>query len=70
MYIPVAVTESNVKSVYSFNQIMKTSSSKKSYFLKRTFPVMLSTFALLKHPDKVIHRLLFDYKVLQQFSIM
>jgi hypothetical protein len=54
MYIPVAITETNIKSI--------SYSTKKEYFLKRTFPLLLSTFALLRNPGMIVHRLLFDYK--------
>ena len=56
MFLPVAITESNIKSNLA-------EMSKQSYYINRTFPLMMSTFALLRHPGKVIHRLLFDYKV-------
>ena len=54
--LPAAITESNYKQLlYPVNG--------STHFYNRTFPLLLSTLALLRHPDKVISRLVYDYKV-------
>jgi len=54
-----AITESNVKIANDSLEYMRS-----SHYRLRTFPLILSTMALLKHPDKIMTRMLFDYKVL------
>ena len=54
-YLPVAISESSV--------INSTTFINNFNYQSRTFQLMKSTFALIKHPDKIIGRLTFDYKV-------
>ena len=53
-----AITESNVKIANDSLEYMRS-----SHYQLRTFPLILSTMALLKHPDKIMTRMLYDYKV-------
>lgn len=56
--IKVAITESNYA--------ILNASDEKDYtyhFNYRTFPLILSTFALMKNPDLVLSRQIFDYRV-------
>ena len=53
-----AITESNVKIANDSLEYVRS-----SHYNLRTFPLILSTMALLKHPDKIITRMLYDYKV-------
>ncbi len=55
--LPVAITESNYK--LTITEV----ADKRVRFYKRIFPLVLSTFALLRSPDSVITRLIYDYKV-------
>ena len=54
----VAVTETNY-------DIYNTSDERDHtyHFNYRTFPLILSTFALMKNPDLVLSRQIFDYRV-------
>ena len=54
-----AITESNIKISNDTEAYVRS-----SHYNLRTFPLILSTIALLKHPDKIVTRMLFDYKVL------
>ncbi|XP_065909879.1 uncharacterized protein [Dysidea avara] len=51
------ITESNMK-IFNISEEYVRS----SHYNLRTFLLILSTMALLKHPDKIITRMLFDYK--------
>ena len=53
-----AITESNVKIANDSLEYMRS-----SHYNLRTFPLILSTMALLQHPDKIKTRMLYDYKV-------
>ena len=55
--LPMAITESNYK--LSSTEV----ADKSTHFYNRTFPLVLSTFALLRSPDSILSRLIFDYKV-------
>lgn len=55
-YLPVTITE------MSFTR-GDTSSTKELYHANCTFPLLLSTFALFKYPDKVVSRLLANNEV-------
>ena len=58
-HLPVAISESNFatdsEAYYVTNRAL--------HYQKRTFPLVLSTLALIRNPDKVLFRMLFDYKV-------
>lgn len=58
VHLTSAITESNVK---IFNETEEKIRS--SHFNLRTFPLILNTMALLKNPDKIKTRMIFDYKV-------
>ena len=59
------ITESNMK-IFNISEEYVRS----SHYNLRTFLLILSTMALLKHPDKIITRMLFDYKVSKFYAPM
>ena len=58
-----AITESNMKILDKTEACVRS-----SHYNLRTFPLILSTMALLKHPDKIVTRMLYDYKVSKTFK--
>ena len=58
-----AITESNMKILNDSLEYVRS-----SHYHLRTFPLILSTMALLKHPDKIVTRMLYDYKVSKTFK--
>ena len=57
--LPVAISESNSATDRDASYVM----NRALHYQKRTFPLVLSTLALIRNPDKVLFRMLFDYKV-------
>ena len=57
-HLTSAITESNIKIFNDTEAYIRS-----SHFKLRTFPIILSTVALLKNPDKIKTRMVFDYKV-------
>ena len=57
--LPVAISESNFATDSDSNYV----TNRALHYQKRTFPLVLSTLALIRNPDKVLFRMLFDYKV-------
>lgn len=58
-HLPVVISESNLATGNNVDYL----SNRALYYQKRTFPLVLSTLALIRNPDKVLFRMLFDYKV-------
>ena len=58
-HLPVAISESNFATACDANY----GTNRPFHYQKRTFPLVLSTLALIRNPDKVLSRMLFDYKV-------
>lgn len=57
-HLTSAITESNVKIFNDTEEHIRS-----SHYNLRTFPLILSSMALLKNPDKIMTRMIFDYKV-------
>lgn len=58
VHLTSAITESNIKIFNDTEEYIRS-----SHFNLRTFPLIVSTMALLKNPDKIKTRMIYDYKV-------